>query len=142
MTEQRLAPYGAFTLRVTLGVALLTHSVYLKGIVFTIPGTVQFFQGIGLPGWLAWATLLAETASGTLLILGVGTRAAALLALPFLLGATWAHAGNGWLFTNAGGGFEYPLFWAFALVAQALLGDGAYALKLGTRPILVAEPAE
>jgi putative oxidoreductase len=48
--------------------------------------------------------------------------------VPVLIGATWAHAGNGWLFTNKGGGWEYPLFLAFAAVAQALLGGGAFAL--------------
>ena len=27
-----------------------------------------------------------------------------------------------------GGGWEYPLFWAIALVAQAMLGSGAFAV--------------
>ena len=39
------------------------------------------------------------------------------------------HAGNGWLFTNEGGGWEYPVFLTVAAGAVALLGDGAYALK-------------
>jgi hypothetical protein len=38
------------------------------------------------------------------------------------------HAANGWSFANPGGGWEYPAFWAAALFAQFLLGDGAYAL--------------
>jgi hypothetical protein len=50
-----------------------------------------------------------------------------------LLGATWAHAGNGWLFTSPNGGWEYPAFWTVALVIQALLGDGAYALRTSPR---------
>jgi putative oxidoreductase len=45
-----------------------------------------------------------------------------------LLGATWSHAGNGWLFSAPKGGWEYPLFLTVATVVQALLGDGAYAL--------------
>jgi putative oxidoreductase len=49
--------------------------------------------------------------------------------VPVLLGATWAHAGNGWLFTATGGGWEYPLFLSLTAVVQALLGDGAYALR-------------
>jgi putative oxidoreductase len=40
------------------------------------------------------------------------------------------HGGNGFFFTNAGGGWEFPAFWAIALLVQALLGDGAYALRL------------
>jgi putative oxidoreductase len=35
---------------------------------------------------------------------------------------------NGFFFTDTGDGWEYPAFWAVALVVQALLGDGAYAL--------------
>ena len=60
-----------------------------------------------------------------LLILGVRTRVVALALIPVLLGATWVHAGNGWLFTSPNGGWEYPAFWTVALVVQALLGDGA-----------------
>jgi putative oxidoreductase len=41
--------------------------------------------------------------------------------VPVLLGATWAHAGNGWVFSNAGGGFEYPLFLVVISIAVALL---------------------
>jgi putative oxidoreductase len=49
--------------------------------------------------------------------------------VPILLGATWVHAGNGWLFSAPNGGWEYPAFWTVALVVQALLGNGAYALQ-------------
>jgi len=126
--KQDLAPYGALVLRVALGVMFIAHSVYLKGVVFTLPGTAQFFQSIGLPGPLAYVVFAAEAVGGVLLILGVKTRIVAALLVPVLLGATWAHAGNGWLFTNKGGGWEYPLFLAIAAGAQALLGAGAYAL--------------
>ena len=46
-----------------------------------------------------------------------------------MIGATLQHVGSGWLFTNQGGGWEFPVFWTVALVAQALLGDGAFALR-------------
>jgi len=49
--------------------------------------------------------------------------------VPVLLGATWAHAGNGWLFTSPNGGWEYPAFWTVALIVQAFLGDGAFAAR-------------
>ena len=39
------------------------------------------------------------------------------------------HGSNGWLFTNKDGGWEYPAFWAVALIVLFLLGDGVYALK-------------
>lgn len=128
MRDKDFAPYGALVLRVALGVMFIAHSVYLKGVVYTLPGTAQFFQSIGLPGPLAYVVFAAEAIGGVLLILGVKTRIVAAALVPVLLGATWAHAGNGWLFTNQGGGWEYPLFLAIATAAQALLGAGAYAL--------------
>ncbi len=56
------------------------------------------------------------------------TRWAALAALPIMIGAIVPHAGNGFTFSNTGGGWEYPVFWAIALAVQAMLGDGAYAI--------------
>ena len=125
--------YGALVLRVTLGVALVAHGLYLKVFVFTMAGTVQFFEGIGLPGPLAWVVMLLESFGGAALVLGIGVRPAALALVPVLLGATWVHSPNGWLFENAGGGWEYPAFWALALVAQSLLGPGALAVTIGGR---------
>ena len=49
------------------------------------------------------------------------------LLLPVLIGATWAHAANGWLFSNEHGGWEYPLLLTVVALVQALLGDGAYS---------------
>ena len=140
MIDARTAPYAALVLRLALGTALLAHSAWLKVFVFTMPGTVRFFEGLGLPGPLAWAVLATEVVAGILLLLGVRTRLAALAALPVLLGAAWAHAGAGWTFTNPGGGWEYPVFWAAALVAQALLGDGAFALAAPRAAPALARP--
>ena len=55
-------------------------------------------------------------------------RLVALALLPILLGAVWVHAGNGWVFTSANGGWEYPLYLALLSIVQVLLGEGAYAL--------------
>lgn len=129
MNERDSTALGAFLLRVALGVMFLAHSVWLKAFVFTLPGTAQFFQSLGLPAALAYAVFAAEAIGGVLLILGVQVRLVAAALVPVLAGAAWAHAGNGWLFTNAGGGWEYPVFLAVAAVAQALLGEGAFALS-------------
>lgn len=129
MIDTKTAPYAALVLRVTLGVALLAHAG-LKVFVFTIPGTVGFFESIGYPGFFAYVVILAEAGGGAALILGAYTRLAALALIPVLIGATLQHAGNGWLFTNEGGGWEFPAFWTMTLVVQALLGPGAHALRL------------
>ena len=130
MIDSKTAPYAALVLRVALGVMFLAHSLYLKVFVFTVPGTVGFFESIGLPGIFAYLTILAEIGGGLALILGIQVRLVALAVLPVLLGATWFHAGNGWVFSNEGGGWEYPVFLIVACLVQALLGAGAYAVKL------------
>ena len=127
--DNRSADYGALLLRVSLGIMFLAHSVYLKYVVFTLPGTAKFFQSLGLPGFAAYAVFAAEALGGLLLVVGVKTRWVAAALVPVLLGAAWAHFGNGWLFTNAGGGWEYPVFLAAAASALALIGDGAWALE-------------
>jgi putative oxidoreductase len=134
MIDRDTAPYGALILRVSLGVMFLAHSLYLKLVVFTLPGTVKFFESLGLPAFTTHLTIAAEAIGGLMLVAGFKTRHAAVALVPVLLGATWVHWKNGWLFTNAGGGWEYPLFLAMATVAQALLGDGAYALGARVAP--------
>lgn len=126
--RSRTAPYAALVLRVSLGLMFAAHAL-LKLLVFTLPGTAQFFQSLGLPAALAYLTFGAELVGGVLLIAGWHARWVALALVPILLGATWAHAGNGWLFTAPNGGWEYPAFLTLAAVTQALLGDGAYALR-------------
>lgn len=121
-------------LRVALGVMFLAHSLVLKLFVFTLPGTAQFFNTIGLPAWLAYAVFIAEALGGILLVLGVRTRWVALALMPILAGATWAHWGNGWMFGYPNGGWEYPLYLTLLAGAQALLGDGAFALA-PSRPL-------
>jgi putative oxidoreductase len=127
MNDSTQAAYGAFVLRITLGVAFIAHAL-LKLLVFTLPGTAQFFGSIGLPPFLGYVVFAAELVGGVLLILGVGSRYVAAALVPIMLGATWAHFGNGWLFSAKDGGWEYPAFWTAATIAQALLGDGAFAL--------------
>ena len=120
---------AALVLRVSLGVMYLAHGFILKVLTFGLAGTAGFFTSVGLPGWLAYVTVAAETAGGMLLVLGVQTRLVALALIPTLLGAIiWVHAPNGWVFSSTGGGWEYPLFLIAASIVQVLLGDGAYAL--------------
>jgi putative oxidoreductase len=132
--ETTSTAYGALLLRVSLGVMFIAHSLVLKWMTFTLAGTAQYFESIGLPAFLAYATFFAELIGGVLLVLGVQSRWVALALLPILLGATWVHIGNGWVFSAPGGGWEYPLYLIVLSVAQALLGDGAHALS-PSRPL-------
>ena len=133
MNDVNHAAIAALILRVSLGVMFIAHAL-LKLFVFTLPGTAQFFDSLGLPGFLGYVVFAAELVGGVLLVLGVQVRAVALALVPVMLGATWVHLGNGWLFSAKGGGWEYPAFWTVTLFVQALLGDGAYALRFGGSP--------
>lgn len=130
MIDDKTAPYAALLLRLSLAALFLAHAG-LKFFVFTPAGAAGFFQSLGLPGALAYLTIAAEVIGAVFLIAGLYSRYVSLVLLPILLGAIFfVHGGNGWLFSNENGGWEFPAFWAVALVVQALLGDGAYALKL------------
>jgi putative oxidoreductase len=136
--DNKTAPYAALLLRVALGIMFLAHGAYLKVFVFTLPGTAQFFGSLGLPEFTAYLTVIGETVIGIALILGIHTRYAAAASIPILLGASWVHIGNGWLFSAQGGGWEYPVFLVVAALVQALLGDGAHALRTSRVPNLAA----
>ena len=121
--------HGTALLRISLGIIFIAHSLYLKLVVFTLPGTVGFFESLGLPAILAYITFAAEAIGGIALLVGFHARWAALTLVPIALGATWAHSGAGWVFSSAGGGWEYPLFLAIASATVALQGNGSFALQ-------------
>ncbi|WP_420564111.1 DoxX family protein [Thalassobaculum sp.] len=127
--DARTAPYAALLLRVTLGIAFLAHAG-LKIFVFTIPGTVGYFESIGYPGFFAYLVILAELGGGLALIAGAYTRLISLLLVPVMIGALLQHTANGWVFSAQGGGWEFPAMWTALLFVQAGLGNGAFALKL------------
>jgi putative oxidoreductase len=111
---------ASLLLRVSLGVMYLTHSLVLKVFTFGFAGTAGYFASLGLPSFTAYLVIAAEVIGGVLLLANVATGWVALLLLPILGGAFWVHAGNGWVFSAAGGGWEYPLFLMVVSVAVAL----------------------
>ncbi len=129
MTHQT-SDYAALLLRLSLGAMFLAHGL-MKIIVFTLPGTAGFFESVGFPGWTAYIVAPAELLAGLALIAGFQTRWVALAGIPILLGALAVHAGNGWSFSNAKGGWEFPLYLVLSAVVVALLGGGRIAV---TRP--------
>jgi putative oxidoreductase len=121
---------GATLLRVALGLMFIAHSVVLKYFVFTLAGTAQYFASIGLPPSLAYVVFALEAVGGVLLVFGIATRWVALGLIPVLLGAMWAHIGNGWVFSNPNGGWEYPLFLVLISLVVALQAPAVRAARL------------
>ena len=129
--------YAGLVLRIGLGAMFIAHGL-MKVLVFTLPGTVGFFESVGFPGWTAYVVVYAEIGGGILLLTGIAVRAVSLALIPLLLGATFVHLGNGWVFSNANGGWEYPAFLTLATIVQALLGPGKYAARFAPRTQPVA----
>jgi putative oxidoreductase len=126
------AALGVAVLRISLGVMWLSHAL-LKLLVFTLPGTAQYFASIGFAGWLAYPVFAAELLGGLALLLGVYARQVALALVPVMAVAAWVHLPNGWVHTSPGGGWEYPAFLIAASLALWLMGDGAGALRRSPR---------
>jgi putative oxidoreductase len=117
-------------LRISIGVMYIAHSVVLKLLTYGMAGTAQYFESLGLPGWLAYVVVAAESIGGVLIVLGVHARWIALALTPALIGAIgWVHASKGWVFTAPGGGWEYPFFLIVVTLVLVLGGDGAWALR-------------
>lgn len=135
MIDTRTAPYAVLILRIVLGALFLAHAG-LKFFVFTPAGTAGFFGSLGLPGWLAYVTIAWEVLGGLALILGVRPRLAAIAMIPVLVGAiVTVHGPAGFFFSNPKGGWEFLALWIVGLAAVALAGDGAHALRPGTKAL-------
>lgn len=127
--DPRALDAARLLLRLALGAMWLSHGLVLKLLTFGVAGLSGWLESAGLPAALAVPLIAAEAIGGAAILLGFHGRLASLLLLPILLGALWIHAGNGWVFTSANGGWEYPLFLVVASLVHVLLGDGRLAVR-------------
>ena len=104
--------WGPTILRVIVGIVFLVHGCQ-KLFVFGFSGVTAFFTsaGIPLPAVAAPVVTLVEFLGGAALILGVGTRVAALLLACDMIGAI--------VFLHFKAGFFMPKGYEFALTALA-----------------------
>ena len=132
MTDIRTAPYAALLLRLCLAGLFAAH-LYQKFAIRGLSAWWSALQKAGYPDWVLYYTVSAEFVGAVLLLLGIYTRYVSLYALPLMIAAThfWAVR-KGFYFTDAG--WEFPLAWSIMLIVQALLGDGAYAVRVPTLP--------
>ena len=129
VSEVQTSGYAAFVLRLGFGGLILAHGL-IKLFVFTLAGTAAFFESVGMPGWAAYPVTFGEIAAGTAILAGVFVRTASIALLPILIGALLVHIPAGFLFSNPNGGWEFPAFLVLIAVVQALLGAGAYAVRV------------
>ena len=127
INNQQYSESGATVLRLGLGTVWIAHALF-KLLVLSIPGFATWLGSRGLPIFMAWPVFLLEIIGGTMILLGFYGRYVSVALIPILLVAIWTHAANGWLHTNQGGGWEFPVFLVLASVAHILIGDGRYAM--------------
>lgn len=120
----RLQPLALLILRLVLGVIMVAHG-YPK-VFGGLHRHVGFVVSLGLPGWLAYLSAVAEFFGGILVIIGLFTRCAAIAILIDLLVAIWkVHWKHGLL---AEGGYQFPLALAAIAFALIFIGGGPIAL--------------
>jgi putative oxidoreductase len=131
--DQITARYGIFLLRVAIGVDWIVHALLKTWRGMNTHEALLAKNGI--TPLLAWPTFTLELAGGVCIVLGWYSRRWAAVLLCFLAVVVWIKWPVGWLYSNPGGGFEYPLLWLFAQAALVLCGDGAFALRPETASI-------
>ena len=113
-----------------LGARLLLSFLFLASglsALGDIAGTTAYFSSLGLPAptLIAWLTCLFELAAGVLVVIGFGTRAAALLLAAFSVAAGFiGHYGQG------GEDATLALMHSQALMKDIAIGGGFLALAV------------
>lgn len=119
---------GKLVLRVVLGVLILFHGVskLIHG-----PGFVlQLVAQTGLPSLFAYGVYIGEVVAPILLILGLWTRAGALIvAINMLVALGLVHMGQLTSLADTGGwALELQGMYLGTAIAVALLGAGRYSM--------------
>ena len=125
MVQNRLWPYVLSLFRVIVGALFVCHgAATLFGVLGGTPGTGGATPVGTWPGW--WAALI-QFVGGILVVLGLGTRPAALLCSGSMAYAYFTiHQEKAALPIQNGGEAAVMFCWAFLLIALA--GPGAWAL--------------
>lgn len=139
-----LAPVADAAVRIAVGALLIPHGLRFAFGMFaatgnpndTMPKLAAALDSWGYrPGWL-WSKMIAfnHLVCGPLLVLGLFTRPAALVATLFLTVACFERWRVGKWFWNQLG-MEYTLLWAIAAFHVLINGGGRYSLDaaLGLR---------
>ena len=123
----RFQPVALLILRIVLGAVMIAHG-YHKVFGGGMMAHYHAVQSLGLPGWLAFPSALAEFFGGILVLVGLFTRFAAAALLIDMLVAIWkVHWKNGLVGEH---GYEFPLSLAAICVTLVCYGAGPLALEI------------
>ena len=120
--------FGKLVLRVVLGLLVLLHGV--AKLQNGVGGMMPMVQGIGLPGWFAYAVFLGEIAGPIMIILGVFTRTGAFLIFVNMIFAILLVHRPELLTLGKQGGWALELqgMYLFTAFALMFMHPGKYAM--------------
>jgi putative oxidoreductase len=115
-----LQPLGLLLLRVAFGIIFMSHGYPM--LAHRSSGTQALFAQHGLPGYFVYISGVLELFGGGLLLLGLFTRAAALLLAVEMVFLMWkVSVPHSYLAVNE---YAYPLVLAVGCFALATTGAG------------------
>lgn len=119
---------GKLVLRLSVGILLLMHGLFK--LMHGIAGISALVQANGWPVWLAYGVFIGEMIAPALLILGLLTRASAVvIVLNMLIAVYLAHSHQLFHLTKSGGWLlELQGLYLFGALAIALLGAGRFSV--------------
>jgi putative oxidoreductase len=126
---ERLKPLALLVLRVSLGIAFMTHG-YPK-LISEATHSLRTFFGPGNPGYLAALAGILELFGGGLLVIGLFTRGIGLL-LAIEMGVAVARSGAPFGGIQAFGRYELPLLLGAASFVLATTGAGSISIDAFT----------
>jgi putative oxidoreductase len=123
---ESIEPYGYPIIRFAAGVVFMYHG-YAKlflGFGAYVAKNILTPMGFPIPHVLVYFLGILELFGGAALALGFLTRPIALLfAIEMFFVVKW-HFHNGYLFTNANGGYEFPLLMLLVYIGILFTGSG------------------
>lgn len=126
--------FAALILRIALGVMLLVHGL-IKLLVISPYGTENYFTLLGLPPIFGMIIMIFEIIAGILLLIGFLSRIISIILIIEMLCILNVHFHNGFIFSNAGGGWEYPAMIVMTALALFFLGNGCYSLPIARKKL-------
>lgn len=129
---------SATVARIALGAVMWPHGAqhalgWFGGYGFA--ATLKWMTGtLGIPSWLAALAIIIELAAPVALLLGVGSRVAALSLVAFMIGAARVHVGNGFFMNWFGSlpagveGFEYHILAVALALVVVFAGGGKFSV--------------
>jgi putative oxidoreductase len=130
MAKSKLNEWSLTALRVVLGLVFMYHGCMKLFVAGGFPGTVSFFETVGIPlaGYAALLVAVVEFFGGALMILGLLTRYVSMLQMVIMLVAFFTvHLNQGF------NGYKFVLVLMASLLVVMTSGPGKLALGKGLK---------